>query len=504
MNFREIFGISMIALSFMMLTRVVTNWFVGPEDTTRFIAPVNAVEQKPLNVEVDFTEGPQAKSYVVESLTTSYGRLNFSTAGGTLSDFTFVRTMDGRLQEFSVLNASERVDREQTPFLIALDTETPYEYTHVGTTEAEDLYTVQYRASCSAGTIDKIFTVYKNKTQIDLALTIKPKREITPRLVWSAPTFKMVEHECAISSVVFDKRGSFTSVADTKLNFKEGYLRPRIFGAQDKYFLCALVGDVDGFAQRAYYKSVDANLLSFIEAAPVHETTTWNMSFYCGPKEFKAIQAVDPTLEKVLNYGMFSFLTKPLLALLSWLNTYLNNFGLSIIILTVLMNLVLLPFSWRGDKKMRKLQDYSQKMDYLKRKYKDDPEGLKQAQMDMLKEKGLPLSGCLMPFIQLPFFFALSGGLNNSLELYKAPFLWIKDLSLSDPYYILPFFVTITMLFGGIMQVQGGAKQRMGGIAMGLIFGAVTSVWASGTVLYIAINMMFHTSRAYMMKLLKV
>lgn len=503
MNFREIFGISMIALSFMMLTRVITNWFAGPEDTTRFTAPVNAVEQKPLNVEVDFTEGVQNKDYAVERLTTKYGRFNFSTAGGSLSDFTYVRTMDGRLQEFPVIDATHRVDREQTPFLVALDTETPYEYTHIGTTETEDSYILQYRAACSVGTIDKNFTVYKDKMQVDLALTIKPKKEITPRLIWSSPAFKTVEHECAVSSVVFDKRGSFTSVADTKLNFREGYIKPHIFGSQDKYFLCALVGDTDGFAQRAYYKSVDTNLLSFIEAAPITDTTTWNMSFYCGPKELSAFQPVEPRLEKVLNYGMFSFLTKPLLALLTWLNKYLNNYGLAIIIVTILMNLVLLPFTWRGDKKMKKMQDYMQKMDYLKRKYQNDPEGLKRAQMEMLQDRGLPLSGCLMPFIQLPFFFALSGGLNSSLELYKAPFLWMSDLSLPDPYYLLPIVVTVMMLFGGVMQAQGGAKQRMGGIAMGLLFGAVTSTWAAGTVLYIAVNISAHSLRTQVMKLLK-
>lgn len=504
MNLREVFGISMIALSLMMLTRVVTSWFAGPEDATRFTAAASVVEQKPLNVEVNFVDGASPKTYAVESLTTSYGRFNFSTAGGSLSDFTYVRTMNGRVQEFPVFSAQDRIDREQTPLLVALDTDTPYEYTHVGTTEAEDFYTVHYRASSSAGMIDKIFTVHKHKNQIDLALTIKPKKEVTPRLVWSSPAFHTVEHECAVSSVVFDKRGSFTSVADTKLNFREGYLRPQMFGTQDKYFLCALVADADGFAQRAYYKSVDTNLISFVEAAPITDTTTWNISFYCGPKELSAMQAVEPKLEKVLNYGMFSFLTKPLLSLLALLNKYLNNYGLAIILLTLMINLFLLPFTWRGDKKMRKMQDYMQKMEYLKRKYHNDPEGLKQAQMEMLQERGLPLSGCLMPLIQLPFFFALSGGLNNSLELYKAPFLWIKDLSLPDPYYILPIVVTIVMLFGGIMQAQGGAKQRVGGIAMGMIFGAVCSVWAAGTVLYIGVNMIAYNLRTSALRLLKI
>lgn len=504
MNFREMFGISMIALSFIMLTRVVTGWLSQPSEVTRFTAPANYAEQKPLNVEVDFADTLQDKEYQIESISTNYGRMNFSTAGGSLSDFTFVRGIEGHSQEFPVLVASKKLGREQTPFLVGLDTQTPYEYTHVSTRKTDNSYILHYRAHSSAGSIDKIFTVHKDKPQIDLAVTIDPKKEVTARVIWPSPAFVPADNECAIASVVFDKRGSFSTQVENKINFEEGYLKPHIFGSQDKYFLFALVKDGDDFGQRAYYKSVDATLLSFVEGASITEKTTWNLSFYCGPKEPTAITAVDGRLEKTLNYGYFSFLTKPLLMLLTMINGYVHNYGFAIIIVTLLLKLLLLPFTLRGEQKMKKMQDYGKKMDYLKRKYHDNPEALKQAQMEMLQTQGMPLSGCLIPLIQMPFFFALSGGLNNSLELHGAPFLWIKDLSMPDPYYILSILVLIFMLFGGIMQAQGGARQRMVGIMVGLFFGAVTTTWAAGSTLYIAANLGLHVVQSKLQQIFKL
>ncbi len=505
MNFREMFGVSMVALSFIMLTRVVTGWWAQPGEQTRFTAPAQYTELKPLNVELNFPTSADSKQYHVDTISTDYGRMNFSTAGGTLSDFTFVRTQEGRLQEFPVIVNASNVDRQQTPFLVAFDTETPYDYRHVSTTETEQTHVLQYRVDTASGSIDKIFTVYKHKPQIDVALTIDPKKEVTARLVWPSPMFTPVDNECALGSVVFDKRGSYSTTLENKIDYKEGYIRPQIFGSQDKYFLFTLVQDADNFGQRAYYKSVDTTLISLVESAPITEKTTWNISFYCGPKDPVAINAVDNRLDKTLNYGMFSFLTKPLLALMGTINKYVNNYGFTIIIMTLLLKLLLLPFTLSGDKKMRKMQDYAQKMDYLKRKYKDNPEALKQAQMEMLQTNGMPLSGCLAPLIQMPFFFALSGGLTNSLELYGAPFLWIKDLSMADPYYILPFLVTVSMLFGGIMQAQGGgARQRMVGIGAGLLLGAISSTWAAGSVLYIAANLGLHAIQANVQKMFKL
>lgn len=504
MNFRDIFGRTMIVIALFMLTRTMLNWWLQPQEATRFTAPTSMIEQKPLNLEINFAEKAGDKIYAIESIATTYGRMNFSTAGGTLTDFTYVRSMDGRLQEFPVLQASAMVDREQTPLLVGLDTQTPYEYKHVSTTENDENFVLTYRACADAGTITKVFTVSKDKAQIDLELTVDPVKEVTTRIIWPSPAFISDEGACPASSVVIDKRNSFSATIDTSLDLQQGYLKPAVFGAQDKYFIMACVGDEQAFMQRAYYKLVDIRLLSFIESAPIDQKTTWNLSFYCGPKDVEAIDAVDMRLEKALNYGMFSFLSKPLVALLKFLNSYLHNFGLAILVITLLLKLVLLPITFSGDRKMKKMQDYAQKMDYLKRKYKDNPEALKQAQMEMLQSGGMPLSGCLLPLVQLPFFFALSGGLNNSIELYKSSFLWIKDLSMPDPYYILPFLVTMLMLFGGIMQAQGGPRNRMAGIAMGLVFGAFTSAWAAGTVLFIAANVGLHWVQTKLQKIVKL
>jgi YidC/Oxa1 family membrane protein insertase len=246
--------------------------------------------------------------------------------------------------------------------------------------------------------------------------------------------------------------------------------------------------------QRAYYKLEErTHLFSVVEGPTVTEKTSWTLSFYFGPKELNALAAVDTRLEKTLDYsGMFSFLAKLLLYLLNWLYLYVHNYGLAIILLTLLIQICLLPVSLRnGEEKFKKQQaEYQRELAMIEQRFAGNQEKLLAERTALIRRKGLPGWGCLLPILlQLPIFFALSRVLSSSFELYQAPMLWISDLSQRDPYYILPALIIVS---GLIMQdMKGDPQQRMSKIMMAFVFGAFSSTFAAGLALYFLMSRVF-------------
>ena len=174
-----------------------------------------------------------------------------------------------------------------------------------------------------------------------------------------------------------------------------------------------------------------------------------NLEFggFIGPKNYEALKAIDPALVNVVEYGMMTFFAKPLFLLLEFLHQYLNNWGWAIIALTIIVKLILYPLSYKGMVSMQKLKDLAPKMKEIQEKYKSDPQKLQANMMQLYKKHGAnPMGGCFPLLIQIPIFYAIYRVLYNSVELKSADFiLWIHDLSVMDPYFVLPLLMGISM-----------------------------------------------------------
>jgi len=309
-----------------------------------------------------------------------------------------------------------------------------------------------------------------------------------------------------IASIVMDQNNSFVKKYLNQLDLGRGWFKPEIFGTDDRYFIHALINDPDHFAQRAYYKLEErTDLFSILEGPAITEKSSWKMSFYFGPKELHSIAAVDERLEKTLDYsGMLSFLAKIMLYILNWLYGFVHNYGLAIILLTLLIQILLLPISLRNnEEKFKKQQmEYQRELAYIEQRHAGNQEKLLAERTALIRKKGLPGFGCLIPLlIQLPIFFALSRVLSSSFELYQASMLWIPDLSQKDPYYILPLLVVLAML---AQDVKGDPQQRMTKIAMALVFGAITSSFSAGLSLYICMSRIFGFVQSKIMNYFKL
>lgn len=138
-------------------------------------------------------------------------------------------------------------------------------------------------------------------------------------------------------------------------------------------------------------------------------------------------------------------------------------------------------------------------MDYVRQRYKDDPERLKQEQAQLIAKHGLPgLSGCVPILLQLPIFWALSRVLSSSIDLYRASFLWIPDLASKDPWYILPILTTVSMI--AMTRTTADSKQQLTSIAIACVVGAVTTSLSAGLALYMFVQTFLSVVQAFIQK----
>jgi YidC/Oxa1 family membrane protein insertase len=171
------------------------------------------------------------------------------------------------------------------------------------------------------------------------------------------------------------------------------------------------------------------------------------LSGYIGPKDHRVLNAIDVRLTDVIEYGFFTFISRPLFTLLQFLESMIGNWGWSIVVMTMLIRLVLFPLTYKGMVSMNKLKELSPKIKELQAKYKGDKQKLNTHMMELYKKHGAnPMGGCLPMLLQIPVFFAIYRVLQNAIELKGAPWiLWVEDLAIMDPYYILPVAMGVTM-----------------------------------------------------------
>lgn len=180
------------------------------------------------------------------------------------------------------------------------------------------------------------------------------------------------------------------------------------------------------------------------------EEVSFEADFYVGPKDYNELSALPYNLERSIQFGFFGQFGKWIRNLLEWLYGYTHNYGWAIIIMTIMIQLVMFPLTYKQLKSSAVMQKIQPEMKRIQDRYKNDPMTAQREMMALYKKYGAnPLSGCLPLFIQFPIFIALFNALRTSWALHGSPFIWwIHDLSAKDPYYVLP------IAMGAMMFVQ--------------------------------------------------
>ena len=243
----------------------------------------------------------------------------------------------------------------------------------------------------------------------------------------------------------------------------------------------------DNFARKVDNNLYAAGMIAPVGAVEPGATRVVDTRLFVGPQDEKLLESIAPGLELVKDYGFFTILSKPLYWLLDKLHGVIGNWGWAIVALVFLLKILFYPLNAKAYASMAKMKAINPKVMDLRERYKDNPQ---QMQMEMMRvyreEKVNPMGGCLPIMVQIPVFIALYWVLLSSVEMRGAPWiLWIKDLSIKDPYFILPIVMTLTTLLQTALNpLPPDPMQAKLMWFMPLIFSVMFFFFPAGLVLY--------------------
>ncbi len=284
-----------------------------------------------------------------------------------------------------------------------------------------------------------------------------------------------------------------------------------MIGVDERYFVTGLAPGDGVETTGCGYMSVGsggdhirASLDTVEFVLPPEGTHTLQFALFTGPKDTRYLEAVDADLLGSVDFGMFSFLALPIRWLLLLFQSWVINWGVAIILLTVFIKLLLFPITQKSFQNMEKMRVLQPQLQELQKKYENDRMKLAEEQMKLFRESGTsPLGGCLPMVLQMPIYFALYRTIWGSTELYNAPFFgWITDLSQRDPIFVLPILMGVTMLVqqGLMPQSIDNPQMKMVQRIMPVMFTVMMLFLPSGLVLYIFVNMLLSIAQQLLIR----
>jgi len=370
--------------------------------------------------------------------------------------------------------------------------------------EGKDALEVRLSWVGNGVTVDKIYTFHRNKYAIDVNYEIKngSATAITP-VVYYQIVHDNESNQGSKLMPTFTGGTYYTEATKfKKLAFKDMAKEPLKVTSNDgwvgllqHYFVSAWIPK-DGLAREFYTEKLNEHMYrigskSTLSTIAPGASLTVPARLFSGPQTKHDLVETAPGLEYTVDYGWLKMVASPLFWVLSLIHSLVHNWGVAIILLTLLIKAAFYPLSAKSYRSMAQMRELAPRLESMKQKFGDDRQKMQQAMMELYKtEKINPMSGCLPILIQIPVFISLYWMLLGSIELRHAPFFgWIQDLSAVDPYYILPIIMGISM----IIQTKLNPKptdpiQAKVMTWMPVIFSVFFFFFPAGLVLYWVVN----------------
>ena len=418
-------------------------------------------------------------------------------------DETITTTLNSALYQIEKGGAASTIDATTTPATLT------FEYQDTTGLEVRK----EYRFTPDSYTVEVVVQVTQNGLPMNVAFEIGPGLSDSGSLVGEGGFFSGMLSQApqAIFHTGDDVERVGASNIDETSTYEAAF---RFVGIDDHYFVVAVI---EPGVSRVDYKTVTLPPLSNDQSQ--RELIAYKIQFpetpppikvYFGPKLFDELQRVDGEFVRAINFGIFAWLVVPLLGALNWIYGFVGNYGVSIITLTILINLAISPLRHKSMVSMRKMQSLSPRIKAIQDRYKElkfsDPGRAKMNSevMAVYRENGTsPASGCLPMLLTMPVLFSFYSLLGQAVEIRGADFgLWIHDLSQKDPYYITPLLMGATMFWQQrITPTTVDATQQRVMLLMPVVFTFLFLSLPSGLVLYwfvsnlCAIGQQYFTSR---------
>ena len=446
------------------------------------------------------------------SVTTDLYKADIETTGGDLRRLELLkhRAEDNETSNFVLLDDSAKpMTYVAQTGLLGADLPTHKSLftsaaTHYQMQEGQDALEVRLSSISNGVAVDKVYTFHRNKYAIDVNYEIKngSPSAITP-IVYYQIVHDNESNQGSALMPTFTGGSYYTdSVKFKKLSFKEMAKAPLSVSSNDgwvgllqHYFVSAWIPK-DGLAREFYTEKLNEHMYrigtkSTLSSIAPGASLIVPARLFSGPQTKHDLSLTAPGLEYTVDYGWLTVVASPLFWVLSKIYGLVNNWGVAIILLTLLIKAAFYPLSAKSYRSMAQMREMAPRLEALKQKFGDDRQKMQMAMMDIYKtEKINPMSGCLPILIQIPVFISLYWMLLGSVELRHAPFFgWIQDLSAVDPYYILPIIMGLSM----IIQTKLNPKptdpiQAKVMTWMPVIFSVFFFFFPSGLVLYWVVN----------------
>ncbi len=379
-------------------------------------------------------------------------------------------------------------------------------------TRPGDTGTLTFKQVTATGLqIEKRLTFYADRYDIDVALTV---RNLTaeavsaqPRLSWGPGLrHEQAMHASTIQPPTLWLDGKRVHEDLAKLSGEKSVDGKLSWIAlQDTYFAAALLpseSDLRAFVVKAQKDQGLVGLVGPKQNLPPGGDLTLKARVYAGPRDLDVLKAVGQDLDQLIDLGWFSFLARPALWLLKLLYQYTGNYGIAIILVTVLQKIAFHPLTVKSMKSMQAMQAIQPKVQAIQERYKNNPQKKQEETMALYRKHGVnPMGGCLPMLAQIPIFIALYNALSSSVEMWQARFLWIRDLTQPDslfgftlwggyPLNLLALLMGVSMWFQQkISPTTGDPRQaQMMLWTMPIIFTFMFWSFPSGLVLYWLVN----------------
>ncbi|UYO93743.1 membrane protein insertase YidC [Pollutimonas sp. M17] len=461
------------------------------------------------------TQAPASTSEKVQVKTDVYN-LTFDTQGAQLVKAELVKySAPGAKDEPMVLldNSAQSVYMAQTGVVGAPAGQsypthlTPFRLVSSDTALAGDTLKVVFEAESGGVKVVKTYTLHKGRYDIDVQHDVYNVGDtaITPSLYLQLardgndPSDKSSFYSTFTGPALYSAEEKFQKITFSDIDKgKSGYVKQADngwIGMVQHYFASAWVPP-EGKVRHNEALRLSNNLYAIRSIESVGsiqpgEHVAVDSHLWVGPQDQKAMSELAPGLELVVDYGWLTIIAKPLFKVMTWLHALLGNWGWTIVVLTLLIKLVFYPLSAASYRSMAKMKQVTPRMQALREKFGDDKAKLNAAMMEMYRtEKINPLGGCLPMVVQIPVFISLYWVLLGSVEMRGAPWiLWIHDLSVRDPWFILPAFMMATMFLQiKLNPTPPDPTQARIMMIMPLVFGGMMFFFPAGLVLYWCVN----------------
>ena len=470
--------------------------------------PAEPIKQRPLE-----PSGPRP-SEETASLSTDRFEAVFSTRGGSLVSWKlkeprFRREKDGKKAPVDLVTTNTKDFEENNPLRLELLTggeEIPikadYELVAQGPDEVKFLY------AKGPIRITKKFAKAKEPYQIWLTATIE-NTTAEPRPVKAAILMQGYQDPNEAKGSYFGKppdpqqgicRAAGQTFRGAAKNLEHAFSAPAEVGytaVGTNYFIDVMVpgkneNGVGCYVQLTSLLVIRSELQYTQQTLKPGEEVTYRVRVYMGPKFYSLLQKTGHELVSSIDLGFFEPICKVLLWFLQFFQGWVVNWGVAIILLTILVKIILWPLTQRSYKSMEEMKRIKPLIDEVNETYKDDATKKSEVLMALYKEHKInPLGGCLPMLLQMPIWFALYRTLASAADLYRAPFaFWLQDLSSPDPYYITPLVLGASMFIQQKMTPTTGdnAQAKMMLYFMPAMFTAFMLFLPSGLTLYILVN----------------